>query len=159
MKARKDCALFAGVAEDKLPELIQSLGATTRSFGKGEVIINQGDRTDKLGIVTAGNIEAMHLSPDGNSTLISALGVGEVFADFLAANGTMRSPVSLISTEGCTALFIPFQALLTVSKPFADEKYILLSNLAKIYAEKYFLLMDRMICIPIALTLCSFRSF
>jgi len=147
MKANKDCALFAGVEEGKLSELKLALRAVKRSFGKGEVIINQGDRTDKLGVVISGAIEATHLSHNGNSTLIATLGAGEVFADFLAANGTMKSPVSLIRTEGCTALLIPFEALLTDTKEFAEERHVLLSNLAKIYAEKYFALMDRMICV------------
>ncbi len=147
MKTKKERDLFAGITEDRLAELKQALGAVKRSFGKGEVIINQGDRTDKLGIVLEGSIEAVHLGFDGDSTLISSLGVGEIFADFLAANDTMRSPVALISTVPCTALFIPFESLLTPSLDFAEERRVLLSNLAKIYAEKYFTLMDRMICI------------
>lgn len=150
MKENKNCALFEGVDVDRLDELKLALGASKRSFGKGEVIINQGDRTDKLGVVLSGRIEAVHLDANGNSTLISTLGAGEVFADFLAANGTMRSPVSLISMDGCTALFIPFESLLTDTKDFAEERHILLSNLAKIYAEKYFALMDRMICVSAA---------
>lgn len=146
MSGCKDCKLFQGIAEDTISSLKNALGTFERSFGKGEIIINQGDNTDKLGIVLEGDIEALHLSPNGSSTLISVLGKGEVFADFLAADDSALSPVSIIAGERCRVLLVPFGALFTSGAGFAEERRIMLSNLAKIYASKYFLLMDRLIC-------------
>lgn len=146
MNGSKGCKLFEGIDENALPKLKTAIGATERSFGKGEVIISQGDNTDKLGVVLDGNIEALHLSANGDSALISVLGAGEVFADFLAADDTAHSPVSIIAGEKCRVLFLPFGALFMPSVGFAEERRLMLSNLAKIYASKYFLLMDRLIC-------------
>lgn len=147
MKDCRECKLFAGIDEKALSGLRSVLGAFERSFGKGEVIINQGDNTDKLGVVTEGSIEAIRFSANGNGTLISALGRGEVFADFLAADDTAQSPVSIIAGDRCRVMLIPFGGLFARDTGFDDEKRIILSNLVAIYAEKYFLLMDRLICI------------
>ena len=146
MNTCKGCKLFAGIDESVLVDLKTALSAAERCFGKGEVIINQGENTDKLGVVMEGSIEAMHFSANGNGILISALGKGDVFADFLAADNKAQSPVSIIAGDRCRVLLIPFGALFTRDTDFAEERRILLSNLAKIYAEKYFLLMDRLIC-------------
>lgn len=147
MEGCKNCKLFEGIKDESLVALKTALGASERSFGKGEIIINQGDNTDKLGVVLEGNIEALHLSANGNSTTISILGASEVFADFLAADDTAHSPVSIIAGERCRVLFIPFGALFMPATGFAEERRLMLSNLAKIYASKYFMLMDRLICI------------
>ncbi len=147
MKETKGCLLFEGIDTETLVYFKSALGASERSFGKGEVIISQGDNTDKLGVVLEGHIEALHFDADGNSTTVSVLGVNEVFADFLAADDTAHSPVSIIAGEKCRVLFIPFGAMFMPTDEFGEERRILLSNLAKIYASKYFAMMDRLICI------------
>lgn len=146
MKPTVCCKLFDGIADATLSQLKTALGAVERVFGKGEVIIHQGDHTDKLGVVISGGIEAVRLDVDGNTALISTLKKGDVFADFLAADGTAQSPVSIIAREECRVLFVPFGMLFMSTTGFAEERRIMLSNLAKIYAGKYFLLMDRLIC-------------
>ncbi len=147
MDALTRCKLFEGIDKQRLLLFKTAVNAGEYSCGSGEVILHQGETTEKLGVVLSGEIEAVHYRSDGSFTLISILGEGEVFADFLAAADTVHSPATIAARGICRVLLIPFASLFKYIEGFEEEQRIVLANLSKIYAEKYFELKDRLVCI------------
>lgn len=147
MEALKKCRLFEGIPFGRVLEIKNALGAAEQSFGEGEVIIGQGEGASSLGIVLSGGIEAVHYRPDGSFAVISNLGEGEVFADFLAADDKAHSPAAISARVPSRILFVPFASLFKLLSGFEEEQRQMLINLSRVYAEKYFELKDRLICI------------
>lgn len=147
MEALKKCRLFEGLPFSAIQKLKTALGAYEQSYGNGEVIIYQGESTSNLGVVLEGAIEAVHYRADGTRAFISALGLGEVFADFLAADDSVHSPAAVSARGVCRVMFVPFSALFSPLPGLEAEQRLVLVNLSRIYAAKYFELKDRLICI------------
>ena len=147
MEALTHCKLFEGIPLARILLIKSKIGAIEFGCGNGEVIIHQGESTEKLGVVLSGEIEAVHYRSDGTYTVISVLGEGEVFADFLAADDTAHSPATVSARGACRVLLIPFAALFSSLDGFEAEQRVILANLSKIYAEKYFELKDRLVCV------------
>ncbi len=147
MEALKKCRLFEGIPFGRVLEMKSALGAAEQSFGSGEVIIGQGEGASSLGVVLSGGIEAVHYRPDGSFAVISSLGEGDVFADFLAADDRAHSPAAICACEPSRILFVPFASLFVRLAGFEEEQRQVLINLSRVYAEKYFELKDRLICI------------
>ncbi len=142
-----NCKLFHGIASNRLAPLLSELNVIRRSYGNGQIILAQGEKTENLGVLESGCIDALHYTADGNESLISRLGAGQVFADFIAASDSKESPVTLVAQGTCTVLLIPLKRLFSVADSFVSEVRTLMTNLVGIYADQYFELKDRVFCI------------
>ncbi len=147
MTISKKCLLFDGINSDKLPALMSLMGARQRRYMPGDIILHQYEHTEKLGVIIHGAVEALVYGMNGSQSLVSKLGVGDVFADFLAADGSYSSPVTLIACESATVLHIPFSSIIAPPSEMEKEGRKMLSNLVRVYAQKYFDLKNRLICV------------
>lgn len=147
MDALLRCKLFDGIALERIVAFNKAIGASEYVCGQGEVIIHQGESTEKLGVVLSGEIEAVHYRADGSRTVISILNEGDVFADFLAADDSAHSPATVFARGVCRVLLIKFTSFFLAVEGFEHEQKLVLANLSKIYAEKYFELKDRLVCV------------
>lgn len=50
--------LFAGLSAAELSTLLSRLGASVRSYGKGEALVLAGEPSRRVGIVLSGELEA-----------------------------------------------------------------------------------------------------
>lgn len=141
------CRLFTGISQDRIEPLLSELKAISKKYGEGQIILAQGERTDRLGVVKKGSINALRYSSDGKASLISHHTEGKIFADFLAATGTKESPVTITAGKSCEVVFIPMSALFSPLKRYETEGRRLLANLAAVYAEEYFVLQERIYCL------------
>lgn len=144
---KADCKLFDGIARDRLEAFLDSIKAVKCRYGNGEVILSQGEPTDKLGVVLEGAAEGLYYGADGDLTLVSSFEEGMVFADFLAADSSKVSPVTLSAVGCCTVLHIPIEGLFAPPKATEGEARRMLWNLVGIYSAQYFELKDRLFCL------------
>ena len=57
--------LFAGLSAAELSTLLSRLGASVRSYGKGEALVLAGEPSRRVGIVLSGELEAYRPAPGG----------------------------------------------------------------------------------------------
>jgi CRP-like cAMP-binding protein len=69
--------VFAELGENKLESLVKL--ATRRDMHKGEVLAMQGDTWPYLFLVAEGEVDAVKVSSEGRSLLVTTFGVGELF--------------------------------------------------------------------------------
>ena len=55
--------LFAGLSAAELSTLLSRLGASVRSYGKGEALVLAGEPSRRVGIVLSGELEAYRPAP------------------------------------------------------------------------------------------------
>ena len=59
--------LFAGLSRDELSALLAGLGAAARCYGRGEVLIQSGTPSRNVGVLLAGQLQAVRPAPDGSA--------------------------------------------------------------------------------------------
>ena len=99
--------LFAGLSAAELSTLLSRLGASVRSYGKGEALVLAGEPSRRVGIVLSGELEAYRPAPGGARIPIARVEPGGVFGDVMGgstacARFSRRTPLAC-STKTCPA--------------------------------------------------------
>lgn len=121
--------LFRGLNEPELKSALDELGATTRRFTAGSVLLSVGERPKWLGILLSGRAEIGQEDFWGNRNLMAVLEPGELFAESFACAGTPAG-VSVTAREECEVL------ILNVSRLLSSGRRAIIANLVAALAGK-----------------------
>lgn len=66
--------LFAGIQAEELPALFNCVQAGRRQYAKGSVLLQRGDKTDRLGVVLSGAVHILREDFWGNRTIVGLAG-------------------------------------------------------------------------------------
>jgi CRP-like cAMP-binding protein len=90
-------SLFQGLVDPELDRAIASL--PVRRYPKGMVIFEQGERTEDVYCVVAGEVEIVIQNPDGDFVHVASLKEGSLFGEFSYLTGTPRSTAAVAKEE------------------------------------------------------------
>ena len=133
-------SLFSGLETEALRVLLGDVGATLRTYSRGETLVLAGHPNRRVGVVLSGSIEAYHPAASGARLPISRMGPGGVFGDVLGGS-SLASPVTVIAAAPCEVLLLPYERLLLAGADPAHQK--VLQNLVRTISDKYFQLSRR----------------
>lgn len=139
--------MFTGLSEDDIIDFLICAKAGLREYSKGEIIISQGERINKIGILISGKAKAVKYDPYGNEYLAAQISEGHLFADLLAAGEDKDSPVTITVVSECTACMIPWKSVLIRCSKNCAKHDVILENLIKIFSTKFFDLFNRIDCL------------
>ena len=93
------CPLFFGIAEEDLLRMLTCLGARVEFFDKKYTVISEGSPARYIGIVLSGEVQIMQVDYEGNRTIISESGEGDMFAEAFACAEVEALPVSVVASR------------------------------------------------------------
>ena len=96
-------ALFAGLSDEEMRAL--SARVSSRHFGRGELLFQEGDACSGLFLVAAGKIRIFKLSAAGREQTLTIEGQGSSFAELPVFDGG-KYPASASAVEDAEVLFI-----------------------------------------------------
>lgn len=135
--------LFRGMTEAEITEAVQVLETYEKRYEKGETLLTAGSITERLGLVLEGSVRIESNDVWGNRTIISHVGMGQVFAETYALLENEPMLVDVTASEDCRVLFLRsgrIQSLKISLKPWT-LKYI--TNLLTISTHKNLILSGR----------------
>lgn len=132
--------LFAGVETEALRVLLSDLGASVRSYGRGETLVEFGKPNRQVGVVLSGRLEAYRPAAGGTRIPITTMGPGGVFGDVLGGS-SLTSPVNVTAATPCEVLLVPYERLLLSDGSPTRQR--VLQNLVRTISDKYFALSRR----------------
>ncbi len=135
-------SLFQGINASQIDHMFECFRPARRLFKKGDVLLLAGFEASEVGIILSGEASAVKTTPDGASVSITRLGPGSIFGDVLAGC-SLKSPVTILASAPCEALYIPCDKLLHPCRAMHSEHMQLLENLVRTISEKYFTLSSR----------------
>ena len=94
---------FTDYDEDALRKLAPHGAA--RAYPKGAVLVNEGDDTDALYVLTAGRVKAFLSDEEGKEVVLNTMSAGEYFGE-LVLDGGPRS-ASVMALEPCRIFVVP----------------------------------------------------
>ena len=94
---------FLGLSDEALGAL--SRNATLRSYPTHAMVINEGDRTEALYLILAGQVKVYLSDGLGHEIVLNQQGPGECFGEMVLDDGPRSA--SVIALEPCRFLMIP----------------------------------------------------
>ena len=109
----KKTKIFAGVGQEDITAMLGCLGATSRSYKKGEYVFRQGEIVDKICILTEGNLYIQNDDYWGNRSIINMISAGEMFGEAYAAPGSGPLPNDVVAVCDSAVVFFDIKRMLT----------------------------------------------
>lgn len=127
MKNLQSVPLFENLSQDELGKILHY--ASTRSYQKNSVVINEGDDTDSLYIIDSGNVKVYLSDDNGKEVIINTLETGDYFGE-LSVLTTGKRSASVITTSSCSFIVIYKRDFKELILSHPDIAYTLMENLA-----------------------------
>ena len=128
--------LFEGVSRAEAASLLDCLGAAEAEYGKGELILAEGDTTENVGLVLSGMALISHVDVWGNESVLGHAGPGSVFAEVYACSPGEPLLISVAAAEDTRVLFLNVGRLLTTCDRACPFHARLARNLLFVCAQK-----------------------
>lgn len=139
-KLIKRTALFDGIDETEIAAMLDCLSATTKNYKKDRIIYRIGDITTLVGAVLSGRAYAIKEDFWGNRSILSEIGVGQLFGETYAAIPSAPLEVSVVAAEACEVLFLDIRRILTTCSSSCEFHARLIRNLLAVTSRKNLLL-------------------
>ncbi|MDR2109378.1 MAG: Crp/Fnr family transcriptional regulator [Coriobacteriales bacterium] len=130
------CDLFKGVAAEQLLALLDCLGTRVRSYHKGEFILRAGECGESVGVLIEGSADVIREDFWGNRAIIARLLPADLFAEAFVCAGVERLPVSVVSLNTTTVLFLDFKRIIGVCSAACAFHSSLIGNMLRVLASK-----------------------
>lgn len=130
-----ECALFHGLREAQIREMLPCLSARQSRFRRGQFLLRAGDRVAFAGILLSGEAEVLQEDFWGNRNLLAAVGPGDLFAEAFACAHTV-SPVSVLCKTDGSVLYLNVRAVFSPCEKACAQHKALSQNLIRVLAEK-----------------------
>ena len=137
--------LFQGTTEEEVKEMLNCLGARTRSYEKGSLIYRAGDTVHALGLILKGSVTIENDDIWGRRNILNHIGPGQVFAETYACVPSEPLLVNVTAAEPTEVLFLNVNRLLTTCQNTCVHHTHLIHRLLSISAQKNLTLSRRIL--------------
>ena len=124
--------LFTGMDEKTIGEQLIALRGQKAPVSKGSVLIREGEKTERCGILLSGHLQGQQINEDGTLSVVTTLSAGMMFGEILIFSDH-PAPVTLTAVSDCRVLWLG-----PVDLSRADPK--LIRNLLSIIGKEYWAL-------------------
>ncbi len=137
-------ALFKGISENELSDMLQCLGAIEKSYKKGSFILMAGDPLHHVGIMLSGQATVFKSDLLGSRTVLGALGPSQLFAETFVCAGVKTSPVNVEAAADTSVLLLAFDRILHTCTACCAHHSALIHNMLRIVAQKNLALSEKL---------------
>ncbi|GAA1154073.1 Crp/Fnr family transcriptional regulator [Nocardioides aquiterrae] len=123
-------SLLASLDEDERRRVLAA--ARRRSYGRGEVLVNDGDPSDSLHLVASGRLAVRVSTSDGENATINLLGPGDYFGELSLLEGSppVRS-ATIVALEPAETLSLSAAEFRELRRRHPAANQLLLSLMAR----------------------------
>ena len=140
MEAIQNCALFEGIGEIDIRQILTCLKARVVELKKNDYAAVSDGRYEGVGIVLKGEAAIVKESLDGNRTRVNIFRAGDMFGEVVAICKSDRWPASVQALTDCTILYVHPEKILDFCDNICSHHRLLLANLVRIVSQKAYLL-------------------
>ena len=132
----KKCPLFGGMKEEDMIPMLGCIGASVKTYRKGEFILAEGLPAREIGILLSGALELTQTDYHGNKNLLATVHAGELFGESFACAGLGESPLDAVATADCKILLLRMEKILRTCHNACSFHNQMIFNLVHVLAAK-----------------------
>lgn len=128
--------LFAGMAAEEIPAVLQCVGYHVKEYRKGETVILEESSISHIGIILSGAVDMVKEDIWGNKTLLVRMHAQELFGETFACGSDQQSAVTFTVPERTRILFLPFHRVIHTCQSACEFHYKLIVNMVRLIADR-----------------------
>lgn len=132
----KNTQLFSGASDEDIEAMLGCLQARLCTYKKGEYVLREGERIERLMMLAEGELHIQRDDYWGNRSIISMVGVGEMFGEAYAAPESGPLLNDVLAVEDSAVIFLDIGKLLTVCPNGCKFHAMAVKNLFFAISEK-----------------------
>ena len=132
----KNTQLFSGASDEDIEAMLGCLQARLCTYKKGEYVLREGERIERLMMLVKGELHIQRDDYWGNRSIISRVGVGEMFGEAYAAPESGPLMNDVLAVEDSAVIFLDIGKLLTVCPNGCKFHAMAVKNLFFAISEK-----------------------
>ena len=132
----KNTQLFSGASDEDIEAMLGCLQARLCTYKKGEYVLREGERIERLMMLVKGELHIQRDDYWGNRSIISMVGVGEMFGEAYAAPESGPLMNDVLAVEDSAVIFLDIGRLLTVCPNGCKFHAMAVKNLFFAISEK-----------------------
>jgi len=132
----KSNPLFNGIAFSDFETMLSCLSARTASYKKGEIILLSGDAVSFVGLILSGSVRIVKEDMDGHISILTELGISDLFGEVFACAGISHSPVTIEVGSDAEILLIDYKRIITSCSSSCPFHAKLIENMLSLIAKK-----------------------
>lgn len=132
----KNTQLFSGASDEDIEAMLGCLQAKLCTYEKGEYVLREGERVERLMMLVKGELYIQRDDYWGNRSIISMVGVGEMFGEAYAAPESGPLMNDVLAVEDSAVIFLDIGKLLTVCPNGCKFHAMAVKNLFFAISEK-----------------------
>ena len=132
----KQSKLFQGIEDKEIEAMLACLGATLKTYKKGEYVVNAGEALNRLPVVTEGKL---HIQKDdywGNRSIINIIESGDMFGEAYVVPGSGAMLNDVVVAEDSVVMFFDVYRLFNVCPSACRFHSLTVQNLFLTVSEK-----------------------
>lgn len=99
-------SLFKGLKEEEIREIGNVINYSLKKYKKDEIIAQEDDDCNSLGLIIEGKIVVERLYPSGKEIIMKSLKGGDVFGEALIFSEFNKYPATVLSRENSSILYL-----------------------------------------------------
>lgn len=132
----KENELFKEVNDINIETTISELNIVTKNYSKDQIVANEGELCNSLGLVIDGVVEVQRIYSSGKQIVLKRLGPGEVFGEAIIFSNKNEYPATIISSSDSAISYLKKEDIIKLC--LKDE--IILKNFITLLSNKIFVL-------------------
>lgn len=132
----KNTQLFSGASDEDIEAMLGCLQARLCTYKKGEYVLREGERIERLMMLVKGELHIQRDDYWGNRSIVSMVGVGEMFGEAYAAPESGPLLNDVLAVEDSAVIFLDIGKLLTVCPNGCKFHAMAVKNLFFAISEK-----------------------
>jgi len=132
--------LWNGIGYNDFEQMFHCIEARTQSFEKGDIVLLSGDSVNSIGMIISGSVKVIKEDMEGNITILTELGVSELFGEVFACAGIEHSPVTVQAADACEIMFFNYKKVVASCTQACQFHSRLVENMLMLIAKKTLLL-------------------
>lgn len=128
--------LFAGLSYEETEKMLRCLNAKQRAFKKGELVLRQGESVKSIMVLAEGKLHIQRDDHWGNRSIISIIGVSEMFGEAYAAPASGAMLNDVLAVEDSVVLCFDMERLISVCPEACSFHSAVVRNLLFAISEK-----------------------
>ncbi len=128
--------LFKGINDKDILSILPCIGAFTRTYKKGEVVFECGQKIDNIALLLEGSLYIQSDDYWGNRSILRHISVGEIFGEAYAFSGGIGMLNDVVAIDDCVVLFLNANKILSTCASACDFHTRLVQNLFFVISKK-----------------------
>ncbi len=131
-----DNFLFKGVTDEEIEKIFSYIKYSEVSYNKGQILFQEGDLCENIGIIEEGYIQLERIYSSGKSIILAKLSAGDVFGEALVISSKALYPATVIAKSDCKIIFINKKEIIKICS--SNEN--ILENFLTLLSDKVIML-------------------